>query len=301
MAVLTPLIRAIGPFTGLIPAIGSAIHSMTGGISANLSGIMLSAGLLAIPQAVHAASEPDARAPASGQTSRTNRTAHAAPAIERWRPYIAEASTRFGIPQAWIAAVMQAESAGQTHLNGHPIRSSAGAMGLMQLMPKTWAAMRRAHGLGANPDDPRDNILAGAAYLRAMHDRYGYPGLFAAYNAGPGRYEQHLRTGQRLPAETRAYIAQLAHAPQSPDLPPAILSGTRLFFSLGNGPQPGRYDAPAATSGSNDRTAIEPDVGPEAPTSVIDIPAENTGKPPITTPPSGGLFIPRTPVPGGQS
>src|SRR3546814_5232011 len=67
---------------------------------------------------------------------------HAAPAVGRWRPYIAEASRRFGIPQGWIAAVMQAESAGLTHLHGHPITSRAGAMGLMQLMPGTWAAMR---------------------------------------------------------------------------------------------------------------------------------------------------------------
>ncbi|GLS35130.1 hypothetical protein GCM10010869_07180 [Mesorhizobium tianshanense] len=48
---------------------------------------------------------------------------------------------------------------------------------------------REMRGLtvGPDPHDPRDNILAGAAYLRAMQDRYGFPGLFAAYNAGPER------------------------------------------------------------------------------------------------------------------
>src|SRR3546814_7828896 len=96
-------------------------------------------------------------------------------------------------------------------------------MGLMQLMPGTWAAMRRQHGLGGDPYDPCDNILAGAAYLRAMYDRFGYPGLFAAYNAGPARYERHLRTGQALPAETRDYIAQLAKVPATPSMPPAVL------------------------------------------------------------------------------
>src|SRR3546814_14317661 len=80
---------------------------------------------------------------------------------------------------------------------------------LFRSMPGTWAAMRRQHGLGGDPYDPRDNILAGAAYLRAMYDRFGYPGLFAAYNAGPARYERHLRTGQALPTETRDYIVQL--------------------------------------------------------------------------------------------
>ena len=65
-------------------------------------------------------------------------------------------------------------------------------------------------GLGADPFDPHDNILAGAAYLRELHDRYGSPGFLAAYNAGPARYEDHLATGQPLPAETRAYVALLA-------------------------------------------------------------------------------------------
>ena len=67
--------------------------------------------------------------------------------------------------------------------------------------------MRAVHGLGANAHDPRDNILAGTAYLRAMYDRFGYPGAFAAYNAGPARYAGHLATGRRLPTETVAYVA----------------------------------------------------------------------------------------------
>jgi soluble lytic murein transglycosylase-like protein len=155
------------------------------------------------------------------------------PAVARWRPLIAEASLRFGVPEPWIAAVIQAESAGRTHLDGRPITSRAGAMGLMQVMPDTWAEMRRRYGLGSDPHDPRDNILAGTAYLRLMHDRFGYPGLFAAYNAGPGRYAEHLATGRPLPGETRRYIAQLAQAPATPFMPPAVLSGTRLFFPLG--------------------------------------------------------------------
>lgn len=136
--------------------------------------------------------------------------------VSRWRPEIAEASTRFGVPVAWIERVMRAESGGQTMLGGRPITSHAGAMGLMQLMPATWTAMRAAHGLGRNPHDPRDNILAGTAYLRAMYDRFGYPGLFAAYNAGPGRYAAHLASGRALPAETRAYLAQVSGTPSGP-------------------------------------------------------------------------------------
>ncbi|XRC81952.1 lytic transglycosylase domain-containing protein [Hyphomicrobium sp. B1] len=123
---------------------------------------------------------------------------------DAYADYIAEASRRFGVPIAWIRAVMRAESAGESRAV-----SSAGAMGLMQIMPATWADLRARHSLGRDPYDPHDNILAGAAYLRELHDRYGSPGFLAAYNAGPGRYEASLN-GRSLPAETRAYVALLA-------------------------------------------------------------------------------------------
>lgn len=142
-----------------------------------------------------------------------------AESVADWRLYVTQASLRFGVPTAWIERVMQAESRGKTRLDGRPIRSRAGAMGLMQLMPGTWEAMRRTLGLGANPDDPRDNILAGAFYLRMMYDRFGYPGLFAAYNAGPGRYAAHLATGSPLPGETIAYLQTVGGVP-------SVASGT---------------------------------------------------------------------------
>jgi hypothetical protein len=118
---------------------------------------------------------------------------------------VAEASQRFGIPKSWIRAVMRAESTGDARAI-----SPVGAMGLMQIMPDTWADLRLRHHLGSDPFSPRDNILAGAAYLREMHDRYGSPGFLAAYNAGPGRYEEYLAGRRPLPAETRAYVAALA-------------------------------------------------------------------------------------------
>lgn len=121
---------------------------------------------------------------------------------------IAEASQRFGIPERWIRAVLHTESAGDVRAI-----SSAGAMGLMQVMPDTWAGLRARYRLGADPYDPRDNILAGAAYLREMWDRYGdVAAMLAAYNAGSARYDEHRATGRALPAETRAYIAALVPA-----------------------------------------------------------------------------------------
>lgn len=130
--------------------------------------------------------------------------------VDRWAGHVREASGRFGIPEDWIRRVMKAESGGRTVRHGRPIESRAGAMGLMQLMPGTWRRMRAVHGLGPDPHDPRDNILAGTAYLRAMYDRFGYPGLFAAYNAGPARYADHLATGRTMPKETRDYMARVA-------------------------------------------------------------------------------------------
>lgn len=130
--------------------------------------------------------------------------------VADWRLYVAEASQRFGVPVAWIERVMAAESGGRTQRNGRPVTSRAGAMGLMQVMPDTWAAMRATYGLGSDPFDPRDNIIAGTAYLRLMYDRFGYPGLFAAYNAGPGRYADYLAGRRGLPGETRVYVATIA-------------------------------------------------------------------------------------------
>lgn len=161
--------------------------------------------------------------------------AHADP-IERWRPYIEEASRRYAIPAAWIERVMRAESAGRTSLNGRPITSRAGAMGLMQLMPGTWAQMRTMLRLGPNPHDPRDNILAGTAYLRLMHDQFGYPGLFAAYNAGPARYAAVLAGRRALPGETRAYLALVAGEAIPVSQPAQVVSSNPIFFALHSAP-----------------------------------------------------------------
>ncbi|UIJ44774.1 lytic transglycosylase domain-containing protein [Sphingomonas cannabina] len=160
-----------------------------------------------------------------------------------WRVHIAEAAARFGLPAAWIERVMIAESGGRTRLNGRPITSHAGAMGLMQLMPGTWAEMRARLGLGHDPHDPRDNILAGTYYLRLMYDRFGYPGCFAAYNAGPGRYAEHLAAGRPLPGETVAYVASVADKPIMPSHP------TTIFVRI-NGAAVSQPEAPSPTAAS---------------------------------------------------
>ena len=83
--------------------------------------------------------------------------------------------------------------------------SPAGALGLMQIMPDTWAELRARYRLGRDPFDPRDNIIAGTAYLREMWDRYGnVAAMLAAYNAGPGAVEQYK--GVPPYEETQHYV-----------------------------------------------------------------------------------------------
>ncbi|MAB15276.1 lytic transglycosylase domain-containing protein [Parvibaculum sp.] len=197
--------------------------------------------------------------------------------------HIAEAAQRFGIPEHWIVAVMRAESAGNTRAV-----SRAGAQGLMQVMPATWDHLRARYRLGSDPFDPRDNILAGTAYLREMYDRYGtIPAMLAAYNAGPDRYDEYLATGRPLPAETRAYVDLLAPAlgatvpsagaPAAPSPPPDWREAP-LFVPR---PVERRTVAHRATDKHPDGTSasvpVQPDAGDQSHPKTIFIAEDDTG------------------------
>lgn len=171
-----------GPATGSLPSAGK--------------GLLLLSGLLAF-----GASLPVFPACASAQSATTETRS----AVDPYSAHVAEASQRFGLPERLLRAVMTAESDGIVRAV-----SSKGALGLMQIMPDTWIELSARYRLGNDPFDPRDNILAGAAYMRELHDQYGSPGFLAAYNAGPGRYEEYLVNGRPLPPETRNYVAVLA-------------------------------------------------------------------------------------------
>ena len=125
--------------------------------------------------------------------------------LARWDRLVDEAAKRFNVPRDWIVAVMRQESGGRTVLqNDVPITSITGAMGLMQVMPDTWRDMRLDYRLGKDAYDPHDNVMAGAAYIKFLQGKYGYPALFAAYNDGPGNLEANLAGKRDLPAETIA-------------------------------------------------------------------------------------------------
>ena len=132
------------------------------------------------------------------------------PPEDPWGPYIKEAANRFSIPDRWIRAVMHQESGGHEYLNGQPITSDAGATGLMQVMPQTYAELRDQYNLGSDPYNPHDNIIAGAGYIRQMYDRFGSPAFLAAYNAGPQRVEEYMAGRGGLPNETVNYLASIA-------------------------------------------------------------------------------------------
>ena len=195
--------------------------------------------------------------------------------------HVAVAAERFGIPEAWIWAVMRVESNGDVRAV-----STAGAMGLMQIMPATWATLRARYRLGSDPCEPRDNIMAGAAYLREMFDRYGNASaMLAAYNAGPGRYDEHLSRGRPLPTETRAYLAKLAaitgdsgdtQLAAAPPLDPFAWRRAALF-----------------TVRSGVASTVQPTADDDAPTPQSEHPPTDPthGAAPATKPPPPGLFV----------
>lgn len=111
---------------------------------------------------------------------------------------IREASQAYDVPFSFVKAVVRVES----NFNSNAT-SQAGAMGLMQLMPKTAASLNVT-----DPYDPRQNIFGGTRFLRILIDRYDgdINLILAAYNAGDvavARYD-----GIPYP-KTRGYVASV--------------------------------------------------------------------------------------------
>jgi hypothetical protein len=132
------------------------------------------------------------------------------PTSDPWGPYINIAANRFDVPETWIRQVMRVESGGNQYIDGQLTVSAAGAMGLMQLEPSTYQEMASRYGLGDDPFNPYDNIMAGTAYIHEMYEVYGSPGFLAAYNAGPGRLDSYMNYHTPLPSETTNYVAMIA-------------------------------------------------------------------------------------------
>ena len=137
-----------------------------------------------------------------------------------WKDEATAAAETHGLDPAWVLAIIRMESAFLPEA-----RSSAGARGLMQLLPETARRIAKAAGVRyagpATLDDPESNVLLGTAYLRRLLDRVdGHPALASAsYNAGPHRVDEWLaESGKREPvlwvdlipyAETRQYVKRV--------------------------------------------------------------------------------------------
>lgn len=195
---------------------------------------------------------------------------HAARA-DPYLAFVTEASQRFNIRTSWIRGVMQMESGDDPRAV-----SAKGAMGLMQLMPATWAHLRSRYRLGSDPFDPHDNIVGGTAYLRELYDRFGVSGFLAAYNAGPDHFQDYRAGLRRLPDETKRYIATLEH--MLPDLP---VDGSLLVVANVSDWQRAALFIAAPTPSSPNAIIPSGHVAADASTSPIS----------VLAPQSNGLFV----------
>ncbi|WP_237181177.1 lytic transglycosylase domain-containing protein [Roseomonas haemaphysalidis] len=174
-----------------------------------------------------------------------------------WGPYIKEASKRFDVPERWIREVMRQESGGRA-----TARSPVGAMGLMQVMPGTYAELRARYGFGDDPYHPWNSIMAGSAYVREMYELYGSPGFLAAYNAGPRRLEDYLWASKGLPAETRNYVARIGpriiDAHPNRRAAPEVYAAAEIPLNIPAGPR--RGDTSTMLALREQRNAVDPGI-----------------------------------------
>ena len=149
---------------------------------------------------------PQTTAPqTSFATTLQTATAQTAPAATsgagQYASTIDQAASRYGVDPSLVSAVVQQESGFDTNAT-----SSAGAAGLMQLMPAT------AQSLGVtNPYDPTQSIDAGTRYLKGLLDEFGGDTslALAAYNAGPNAVRAY--GGVPPYPETQAYVTNITN------------------------------------------------------------------------------------------
>ena len=144
-----------------------------------------------------------------------------------------------------FARMIKQESGGkQFDRSGRPLTSSAGAIGIAQVMPKTAPEAARLAGLAFDDKryrtDPEYNLALGKAYYEKQLADFGGDEKLAAaaYNAGPGAVRRALQKGgpdgwiNNVPAETRNYVksvfggGQTAGTPTGGGEPPIVIKGS---------------------------------------------------------------------------
>jgi hypothetical protein len=145
-----------------------------------------------------------------------------------YSPIIADASKKYGVPADLLQRQLQAESSGDPRAV-----SSAGARGLMQLMPGT------AKDLGVtDPFDPTQSIMGGAAYMAQMYKQFGsWPEALAAYNAGPGNVQ---KKGAASWPGVRDYVSKVMGMPDLKTTAQQIINDPQRQALLGQAVQSGQ-------------------------------------------------------------
>jgi len=127
---------------------------------------------------------------------------------ERYRGHIAAAEARSGLPEGLLHRLIYQESRFRTDIITGALVSSAGAVGIAQIVPR-WHP-------GVNALDPEQSIDYAAGYLARLHNRFGsWQQALAAYNWGPSNVARHVQEFgglnlDALPPETRNYVAQIS-------------------------------------------------------------------------------------------
>ncbi len=117
-------------------------------------------------------------------------------------PMLRAAETANGIPTGLLVRIAYQESRFRPEIINGKVKSSAGAVGIMQIVPR-WHP-------GINAADPSQAIPYAAQFLRRMYQMFGsWPVALMAYNWGPGNVKKYLAGQTSPPLETRNYVAQI--------------------------------------------------------------------------------------------
>jgi soluble lytic murein transglycosylase-like protein len=198
--------------------------------------LVLSDRMIDAPTAIHEVS--------GAPHYRVTRPVESGTFLARFEPLVVEHASRHAIRPELVRAVIQVESGFNPFA-----RSPKGAMGLMQLMPRTAQEL----GVG-DPYDPAQNIRGGTAYLRQLLNRYdGNEELaLAAYNAGAGAVDRH---GRSVPPfrETRDYVKRVVGSAGSSSTPIRPTLVIYKSIDIIDGRAVPRYSSAAPPAGTFER------------------------------------------------
>jgi soluble lytic murein transglycosylase len=144
-----------------------------------------------------------------------------------WEPRVKAEAGQNQLDASWVHGVMRSESALIEFA-----RSSAGAIGLMQITPATALSLARQHGLAYRNSGQLTqadlNIQFGTQFMRDLMDKYGQNPVLvsAAYNAGPAAVNRWLKT--RPLSETPVWIETIPYY-ETRDYIPRVLAFTAIY------------------------------------------------------------------------